>query len=132
MAILLSILALIMLVTAIQMIQQPYRRPIGMIRNHILQITPLGTNIEDVINILESRDDFGALHIDLGRGFQATPSEKRNGIVDMGEMLVSTGLGSYRAWYKWFPLMEWGVGGAWIFDGEGILIDVHVRKIGMS
>jgi len=88
--------------------------------------------MEDVIIILGERNDFGALHIDFERGFRATPPEKLVGKDDLGEMLVSTGLGRYRAWYKWFPLMEWGVGASWIFDGDGNLIEIYVRKIGMS
>jgi len=126
-----ALLAVMVLSIVIPMLTTPYRRPIDMIRNHILRITPLGTNIEDVIAILDSRDDFGSLHIDFERGFQATPGDRHAGKYDMGEMLVSTGLGMYRAWYRWFPLMTWSVGASWIFDGDGILIEVYVRRHGM-
>jgi hypothetical protein len=91
----------------------------------------LGTSIEDVINILESSEDYGNLNINFDGGFQPIPQERHRGIDDMGAMLVSTGLGSYRAWYKWFPLMEWRVGASWIFDEDGILIEVHIRKMGV-
>jgi len=127
----LALLTVMILSIVIPMLTTPYRRPIGMIRNHILRITPLGTNIEDVINILDSKDDFGALHIDFESGFRATPGDRHAGMDDMGEMLVSTGLGRYRAWYRWFPLMTWAVGASWIFDGDGQLIEVHIRVHGM-
>jgi len=136
--IVLSLFVLLLLITAIQMIVQPYRRPTAMVRNHILRITPLGTSIEDVVSILESREDFGLLHINLERGFT---SNSPWSLVDgqpvapspIGEMHVSTGLGIYRAWYKWFPLiLEWSVGVSWGFDENGQLIEVQIVKHGMS
>jgi len=104
----LSLIIFLILIAVIPMLVSPYRRPQGMVRNYILRITPLGTGIEDVIGILESRNDFGSLNISFERGFR--PSQAAiDGSDDIGEMLVSTRLGSYRAWYKWFPLMTWGV-----------------------
>jgi hypothetical protein len=135
MIIALSILAVMIFSMAmsivIPMLTTPYRRPTGMVRDHILRITPLGTSIEDVVSILEDRDDFGPLHIDFEQGFRAEPVDRHAGMNDMGEMLVSTGLGRYRAWYRWFPLMTWSVGATWIFDGDGNLIEVYVRRLGM-
>lgn len=130
--ILLFLLAIIMLVTFIPMIVHPYRRPISMVRNYILRITPIGTSIDDVIAILESRDDFGFLHINFESGFRASPADRHSGIEDMGEMLVSTGLGIYRnAWHTWPPFIAWSVGASWIFDADGKLIEVHIQKHGM-
>jgi hypothetical protein len=132
MVILLSFLCFVVLVTIIPMVMHPYRRPQGMVRNHILRITPIGTDIEDVIDILQSRDDFGLLHIDFEGGFRASPAERHVGIEDMGEMLVSTGLGVYRnAWHTWPPFITQTVGASWIFNEDGKLIEVLIRKIGM-
>jgi len=111
-----------------------------MIKNHILRITPLGTSIEDVIKIIENRNDFGDMHVNLERGF--TPSTPASGwyavtgqrgvIPVIGEMSIRVHLGTYRAWHKWFPLMEWEVIAFWGFDGDGNLIDVHIQETGMS
>ena len=126
--IILCLLALLTLVTAIPMLTTLYRRPRSMIRNHILHITPLGTSIEDVIDIVESREDWDVRHISLERGFRL----EAPGFPVIGEMSVRVHLGTYRAWHKWFPLMEWAVDVFWGFDGNGELIEVHIRKLGMS
>ena len=124
----LCLLALLTLVTLIPMFTTFYRRPRNMIRSHILRITPLGASIEDVIDIVESREDWYVRHISFERGFQL----EAPGFPVIGEMSVRVHLGTYRTWHKWFPLMEWDVDIFWGFDMNGRLIEVHIRKLGMS
>jgi len=109
-----------------------------MLRNYILRITPIGMNIDEVIHILDARDDFRYLQINRNAGFSPLfgsiniPPAGFSGLPMIGRMSVSTYLGTYRAWYEWFPLMEFSVSVFWGFDEAGNLIDIHTMKIGMS
>lgn len=127
MLVVLSLLAVMVLSIFIPMLTTPMRRPTSMVRNYILRITPIGTSIEDMIKIAGSRDDWDIRHINLGRGFQLGPPN----ITVIGEMSARVHLGTYFAWYKWFPLMEWAVDVFWGFDEDGRLIEVHIQKLGM-
>jgi len=95
--------------------------------------------MEDVLEIIEHRNDFGAIRVNLERGFTPTTPGAGWPMLDgqpnapiIGEMFISAGMGSYRAWYKWFPFMEWSVDVFWGFDTDGKLIEVQIRMIGMS
>ncbi|MCL2576485.1 MAG: hypothetical protein FWE27_00335 [Defluviitaleaceae bacterium] len=111
-----------------------------MVRNYILRITPLGTNIEDVIKVIESRDDWSRPSVDYERGFyrETTTRPPLPGVEPIfplsfpviGEMRVSANIGRYRSWHDLLFFDEIGVGVRWGFDGDGNLIEVHVRKGG--
>lgn len=136
MVIVLPLIAIITLVTIIPMLITPYRRPTSMVRNHILQVTPLGTSIEVVVDNIESRDGWDIRRTDFERGFipgsvARPPLELNPNTTVIGEMSVWVNLGTYRVWYKWFPFMEWDVDVFWGFDADGGLIEVYVRKLGM-
>ena len=110
-----------------------------MFRNYILRIKLIGTSIDEVIQTIERHYDWGAPGINFERGFAPSSPGRRGGPPDgqpdlprIGEMSVSSYMGSYRAWYRWFPLLEWGVSVFWGFDGNGELIEVFIWKIGMS
>ena len=138
--IVLSLLIFITLVTFIPMLITPRRRPVNMVRNYILRITPIGTNIEDVIKVIESRDDWGGASVDYERGFYRETASRPPlpGVEPLfpvsfsviGEMSVSAGIGRYRSWHNLFFIDVIGVGVTWGFDGDGNLIEVHVRKGG--
>jgi hypothetical protein len=128
---------MVVLATLIQMIAIPYRRPTNMVKNHIFRITPIGTSIEDVIELTEIREDWRVRRIDLERGFipgtfGRAPSEPDPNIIVIGEKSIIVSMGTYRAWYKWVPfLLDWNVSVFWGFDKDGKLIDVQVQKLGM-
>jgi len=133
----LTILIFLALTIIIPMITTPMRRPEAMFRNYILRITPIGTNIEEVIQVIEARDDWGVPHIkyELGivpeRPWIRTP--RGLGQPDfprIGEMSVSSHMGTHFAWYRWFPLMEFSVVVYWAFDEDGELIEVFVSRFG--
>ena len=124
----LFLLSVMILSIVIPMFTTPMRRPSNMVKSYILRITPLGASIEDVIQVIESRNDWDVRYINLNEGFQLGPPN----ITVIGEMSIRVHLGTYRAWHKWFPLMEWAVDVFWGFDEDGRLIEVHIRKIGMS
>ena len=109
--------------------RNPHKRPINAFRNYILRNTPLGTHIYDVIDVLNNSNSFENINIYFESGFNANIWEIRDG-VPVGDMSIRVRFDRYRAWYKWFPLMEWGVSAFWIFDNEGYLIEVHIRRFG--
>jgi len=120
------------------MITTPMRRPEAMFRNYILRITPMGTNIEDVIQVIEIRDDWGIPNINYEFGIAPQRPRSReprgSGLPDLsriGEMSVSSHIGTHFAWYRWFPLMEFSVVVLWAFDGDGNLIEVFISRGGM-
>ena len=131
MVIALSLLAAIVLITFIPLLTTPVRRPTNMVKDYILKTTPIGTSIEEVIEIINNRNDWG-LPMVSNEGFIPSPPFDVPGIAPppIGEKTIRTNLGSYRAWYKWFPLMVWGVGATWVFDAYGKLIEVHIMKVG--
>ena len=52
--IILALIALAVLIPYILMIHNPMRRPLGMARNYVLRLTPIGMNMEEVIEKLYS------------------------------------------------------------------------------
>ena len=128
--IILSLFAIVILAPFILMIPNPMRRPQEMARNYILQLTPLGTSIEDVVEIME-RNGYGRLNVrDFGFSpitTAAPPPQGQPDVPRIGVKSASIGMGRYLAWYRWFHFTEVGV--RWGFDEDGKLIDVHVRKV---
>jgi len=51
------LLVTVILLIAIPMVINPMQRPEGMLRDYILRMTPIGTSIDDVIEVARSRDD---------------------------------------------------------------------------
>jgi len=135
----LVILTFLALTIIIPMVTTPMRRPETMFRNYILRITPMGTNIEDVIHVIENTDDWGGAFVCYEFGF--SPRDPGHfgphgleGIPELsriGEMSVSSHMGVHHAWYRWFPLMEFSVTVFWAFDEDGKLIEVFISRIGM-
>ena len=132
-----SLFTLFVLVTVIiPMILNPARRPDNMVRNYLLNLTPLGTNISDVINIVEGRNDWDVRRIDHERGFTVTnfalPGGDPNRVIVVGEMSVRVHIGTTRlVWHAWPPLINWFVEAFWGFDESGNLIEIRVRRFGL-
>jgi len=102
-------------------------------KNYILNITPIGMNIEDVIEIVEGRHEFTHVWVDLERGFfPQSPSigvwshMEASGFERIGEKAVRAHWGSYGVWFSWFYQNVAYVNIVWAFDGDGNLIDVHI------
>ena len=133
MVIVLLLLAVILLVDLIPRIINPIQRPNNMLKNYILKITPLGTNLDDVVEVINNKDDWGSANLrDYGL-YPAYPTEpymEDRERPRIGEKTVSTNIGSYRSLRDVFFLMRVGVAIFWVFDAEDILIDVHVWKVG--
>ena len=129
--IVLLLLAVVFLTPFVLMISNPMRRPPEMARNYILRLTPLGTHIDDVVEIME-RNGYGRLNIrDFGFSpitSAAPPPLGQPDVPRVGVQSAGIGMGNYHlTWYRWFHTTEVGV--SWGFDEDGKLIDVHVRKL---
>ena len=114
----------------------PMRRPQSLIRNHVLRLTPIGTSLDDVIAIIDSRDDLsGIIRVDLERGYSrlifrhAPPFDYEWPVARTGEKSIILFLGNYRAWYiSLIDFPSTNVHVLWGFDGDGALIAVDVVK----
>ena len=126
--VLLSILLFVALVTFIPMITTPIRRPLYLVRSYVLKQTPIGTDIEDVIAVIESRDDWSAATVIEG-GLITRPIGKPSVVV--GEVSVVANLGRFHAWYVMFGVPSVSTSAQWDFDEDGRLIDVFIRQGGL-
>ena len=96
-----------------------------MARNYILRLTPIGTHIDDVVEIMEW-NGYGRLYVNLSNGFRPPPPSFYDARI--GVMSARTGWSFYYlTWYRWFHTTEVNIN--WGFDEDGKLIDVYVRKI---
>jgi len=94
----------------------------------------MGMNIEDVIKVVESRDDWGDARVSFTSGFYipAVPIggwPSLNGQPDIpviGEKHIRTHMGSYR---NWRLLLITDVEVFLGFDENGELMDVHIWKV---
>ena len=136
MVVILFLFVIILLVAIIPMLTNPMRRPRNIIRHQVLRITPIGMNIDDVIEVIERRDDWGEPIVSYEFGFAPlSPGRRRPlpaelGLPDLprvGKMSISSYMGNYR---NWFMLLVVDVTIFWAFDEDGKLIDVHIWKAG--
>ena len=67
----LLIVAIMLVWSVTVMIYSPMRRPASMIRNHVLRHTPIGTYIDDAIEIIESNERWGTPIVNRNTGFMA-------------------------------------------------------------
>lgn len=135
--VILLLLICLVLVTIIQLLVNPMRRPVSSARNHLLRHTPIGTDMQDVIAFIDSRSDWEIGFICHERGFrhpnpgfipgQFTDEELRNPIV-IGNQSIRVFAGRYLAWYKLMFLVPTDVSIFWGFDEDGKLIEIHVWK----
>lgn len=90
------ILIVIMLVGAIAILSlNPLRGSEEGLREDILGIVPIGTSIEDVIDVIESDNTWRLLWIDEDRGFFAQWPTQEEGERVVGEQSMRVFLGEY-------------------------------------
>ena len=115
----------LILLWVIAMMINPIRRPRFMVRNHVLRLTPMGTNIDDVVNILEDVEGWEIFSVNHERGIVLPTA---------GDRLASTSDKSIRVFAgRYWPSTIWiflptSVSIFWGFDEEGRLIEVYVQK----
>jgi len=122
-------IVIILWITALIIIS-PIRRPQSSVRKHILRLTPLGTNIEDVIDFIENRDGWQIHIVNYEQGFPHPQPHLIRGWdgqpIVVGEQGIRVRMGYYHAWYKLNFRTDVSI--FWGFDADGYLIDVWVWK----
>jgi len=133
--VILSLLLIIALITTLQILINPLRRSSENIRENILRLTPMGTDIHDVIDVIKGREDWRVRYISFEGGFvrpgppipEWPVTETSAGHSVVGEQSIRVFIGSYRAWYKFFLATFADI--FWGFDEDGKLIYVYVWKV---
>ena len=116
-----SAIILVMIITSLL---NPLRKSKDEIRENMLNLTPVGTDMEDVIGIVESNRKWKIKWIDYERGYVidkwGTPGE--NNSIYVGEKSMRVYLGYYN------PIFNTGVSVYYGFGADSKLIDIAVRK----
>ena len=119
----------------ILMLVNPMRRPEPMVTSYVLRLTPIGTDMEEVIRTVENHRNWRVWWINYDRGFShprphtITPyPEEYPFVVGDKSMRVEVG----RVWPTNTPVlgyfMEMIVSIFWAFDEDGRLIEVYVWR----
>jgi len=113
----------------IAMVFNPMRRPTPLIRLHVLWRTPIGMDMEDVIEIIENRRRWGDPVINRSNGFMhpthfVEGPDGRPSAAFVGDKSIQTRIGIYHM----MPFHERNVRIFWGFDEDGKLIEVYVRS----
>ena len=103
--IILVFILIIISMAVIELLSNPLRKPEERIRADLLELIPLGTNLDDVISIVEHHESwrvFGRVHDDVG--IIMGPRGPSIGIpladeVVIGEKAISIHLGQYLAFF---------------------------------
>lgn len=121
-------------------IANPMRRPHAMAKNYVLRLTPIGTDMEDVISIVDGHRNWSMGFVNYERGFAhpsppigRPPSEGWDWIYFVGDKSITVRAGSYwpaalnlptpSAW-----LMRTVVSIFWAFDEDGKLIEIYLLQ----
>jgi len=123
------VFAMVMAYT-IPMIWNPMRRPGPMPTNYVLSLTPLGTHMDDVVNIVENHRDWRIWGINHERGFShpqlsRIPEIRSEGGHIIGDKSIAVGGGYYRPVGL---ISRTVVAIYYAFDEDGYLIEVYVRR----
>lgn len=113
---------------SLSMIYSPMRRPESMVRNHILRHTQIGMSMEEVIEIIENRGNWGNPIINRSNGFLHPtlfvdgPDGSRTRAI-IGEQSIQS---RHRYSIPLFP--DRSIRVFWGFDESGKLIEVYVES----
>lgn len=122
--IMLSIIALIVC-SIFVIISNPLRKSNEEIKEAVLSIIPLGTNIDDAIELIEGENWTVRSIVDNGVGFDDDNKPSEPGMNDvrvLGEKSIRVHMGDYRS-----PFVT-SVVAFFYFDDEARLIGVAIRK----
>ena len=128
------IIIVVLLMGGFLMTINPIRRSTGSIRRSLLREMPIGTSMEDVIQIIESNRawtlkvvqmEFGLVLSPVGNNMipirDVNPSGFPNSPV-VGEKSIRIHMGRYIT-FTWVDVEAY-----FAFDGEGYLLDIFIRK----
>jgi len=104
------VLVLFIAARIIPIIANPMRRPESMATNYVLRLTPLGTDIDDVVEIVSNHRNWSFRGVNYDRGFShprphtlVPMPEERPFIV--GDKSVAVWAGDY--WPAYMPFSGW-------------------------
>jgi len=124
---LISILG-IALIIIIMMLSNPLRRSVERIRDDMLKLTPIGTNMEDVIAIIESNEKWKINYISESGGYLLIHGLPYQHFINsttgtmIGEKSIKASLGHYNILFHVYVTVYFG------FDENSKLIDIAVSK----
>jgi len=114
----------IVITVVIIMLSNPLRRSVERITADMLELTPIGTSMEDVLKIIEDRDrwEIGFISYEFGFVRDVFPEPRRT----VGEKSISVNIGRYGVVIDTIVVdVFWG------FNEYSELIDIWVRKVGL-
>lgn len=123
----LIVLSVIVLIVAIIMLLNPLRRSQEHIKNDILKLTPMGTSMEDVIKIIESKRQWEIDYISYEHGYRRPGTPEHSDIAlgretIVGEKSIRVFVGEYRNIFITSVTVFFG------FDKNSKLIEIYVWK----
>lgn len=131
--VILTIICCVLAITLLQLILllvNPMRRSESLATNYILRLTPIGTDMDEVIRIIENHRNWNIARINREQGF-AHPRQGglsiEQGRTIVGEKSIRVDMRRYIP-FVFFPFMETNVSMFWAFDEDGKLIEVYVWK----
>jgi len=103
------------------------------ILEYLLEITPVGSRIQDVLALINSNEDWTLRYVNNSYGFamrNGRPSEPSSADIADGNVVgtqsVRVLIGSY--WSSPIAIYITHVAVFWAFDGNSNLVDIQVRK----
>jgi hypothetical protein len=118
--------AVIILVATIIILLNPLRLPEEKIRENMLELTPVGTSMEEVIKVIDSKKKWETDWVDedYGYGIDAGGEPGEESDTEIGEKSIRVCIGDYKYQiiFPVYVLVYYG------FDKDSKLIDVAVRK----
>jgi len=111
----------------IPMIINPMRRPGYIPLNYVLRVTPLGTHMDDVINIVENHRDWRIGRIDRERGFIHPLPHTVRPLSEGWPVIIGEKSIRVESLYT-FIIVRVGVSIFYAFDADGYLIEVYMRR----
>ena len=103
---------------ALSIVLNPLRRPVGNIRENILELTPIGSNMEDVMIVIKDNIKWRFMGGSYEYGYVNYTYAPGSRTVGVKHLTAELGKSSY----FWYVVVSWG------FDENSKLIDVYVTK----
>ena len=117
----------VLVVIAVIFALNPLRWPQEFIRERILKLTPIGTNMEDVIKTIEGKEKWETRYINYEHGYMR-PGRPESADIALGretivgEKSIRVFIGEYRNIFITSVTVFWG------FDENSKLIEIYVWK----
>jgi len=113
----------LLLVLLMPMIVNPIRNPWFVTRGYVLRITPIGTHIDDVVDVINDTENWRIFSSSNDQGFRRTSLNGQTVMVGEKFIRVNVSRGDSANHTTMSAFIYWG------FDDNGKLLDVHVRRV---